>query len=144
MADIEHKELPDDLLHEPKGASSAAAGTVYVADGNGSGTFKKLIPGDIDAVAQSVEDVDISNIDDLIMITATSLTQVGDGTLQEVIPVEGISQEMFNTINKNTAELYRLYLSLVTINQDLKMALEDSQTKINEIITALRNWGIVE
>ena len=39
---IEHNELPDELLHEPKGASTAVAGTVYVADGAGSGSFQKL------------------------------------------------------------------------------------------------------
>ena len=42
MADVEHSQLPDELLHEPKGARTAAAGTVYVADGAGSGTFQKL------------------------------------------------------------------------------------------------------
>lgn len=42
MADVEHSQLPDELLHEPKGASTAAAGTVYVADGAGSGSFSKL------------------------------------------------------------------------------------------------------
>lgn len=42
MANVEHSQLPDELLHEPKGASTATAGTVYVADGNGSGSFQKL------------------------------------------------------------------------------------------------------
>lgn len=37
---IEHKDIPDAGLHEPKGAVSAASGEVYVSDGVGSGTWK--------------------------------------------------------------------------------------------------------
>ena len=36
---IEHKEIPDGKRHEPKGASTASAGTVYVSDGAGSGSW---------------------------------------------------------------------------------------------------------
>lgn len=39
---IEHKNIPDAQLHEPKGAASATNGEVYVADGAGSGVWKKL------------------------------------------------------------------------------------------------------
>lgn len=39
MADIEHKNIPDVNLHEPKGVAGAAVDTVYVADGNGSGAW---------------------------------------------------------------------------------------------------------
>ena len=144
MADIEHSALPDDLLHEPKGASTAAAGTVYVADGNGSGSFKKLPTAYLDVSAQSVSDIDVAQIDDTVMLTAPSLTQVADGVIAEVTPVAELPIEMFNTINKNSAELFRLYESQVTIYQDVKMAIEDTQIKINEILTALKNWGIVK
>ena len=54
MADIEHSQLPDELLHEPKGASTAAAGTVYVADGAGSGSFEKLPTTSLDITLESV------------------------------------------------------------------------------------------
>lgn len=36
---IEHVDIPDGERHEPKGASSALVGTVYTADGNGSGDW---------------------------------------------------------------------------------------------------------
>lgn len=38
---VEHKTLSDPELHEPKGASTAAAHTIYVADGVGSGSFQE-------------------------------------------------------------------------------------------------------
>lgn len=34
-----HKDLTSTDLHEPKGAAAAAAGTVYVANGSGSGVW---------------------------------------------------------------------------------------------------------
>lgn len=36
---IEHDAIPNADLHEPKGASSATSGQVYVADGAGSGAW---------------------------------------------------------------------------------------------------------
>lgn len=42
MADIEHKNITEANLHEPKGVSTAANGQVYIADGNGSGQWATL------------------------------------------------------------------------------------------------------
>ncbi len=39
---IEHKNLTGVELHEPKGADAAADGTVYVADGAGSGAWVNI------------------------------------------------------------------------------------------------------
>ena len=144
MADIEHSQIPSEYCHEPKGAAEAASGEVYVADGAGSGSFKKLPVSSIDTVTQNITDVTITEITDTDMVEAPALTQVADGTLEEVTPVAGIDINMFKTINKNTAELYRLYNNQVMINQDVKMYVEDLQHKVNEIIAALKNWGIAE
>ena len=144
MADIEHSQIPSEYCHEPKGAAEAASGEVYVADGAGSGSFKKLPVSSIDTVTQNITDITITEITDTDMVEAPALTQVADGTLEEVTPVAGIDINMFKTINKNTAELYRLYNNQVMINQDVKMYVEDLQHKVNEIIAALKNWGIAE
>lgn len=144
MADIEHSQIPSEHCHEPKGAPEAAAGTVYVADGAGSGSFIKIPLSSLDTTTQALNSVEETSIDDTVMLDAASLTQIGDGHLEEVIPVVGIDAEMFNTINKNFAELYRIYLNQVTINQAVQMAMEDTQVKVNEIVRALKNWGIAE
>lgn len=39
MANVNHSTLTDPYLHEPKGVASAGAGTVYVANGSGSGSW---------------------------------------------------------------------------------------------------------
>lgn len=41
MTTIQHKDIPDAQLHEPKGVAAAAAGYVYVANGTGGGVWKK-------------------------------------------------------------------------------------------------------
>lgn len=42
MADIEHKNITDPNIHEPKGITGAADGEVYIADGAGSGSWSPL------------------------------------------------------------------------------------------------------
>lgn len=39
---IQHKDIPDAQLHEPKGAASAATNSAYFATGAGSGAWKKV------------------------------------------------------------------------------------------------------
>lgn len=39
MPNIQHKDIADAQLHEPKGASTANAGDIYISDGAGSGTW---------------------------------------------------------------------------------------------------------
>ena len=62
MADIQHVDITDPQIHEPKGASTASANTVYVADGNGSGDWNKVT---FDAMDTDDLYTDIqSNVDD--------------------------------------------------------------------------------
>lgn len=39
MANVQHSSLSDPNLHEPKGVSTAAANSVYLSNGSGSGTW---------------------------------------------------------------------------------------------------------
>lgn len=48
MADVQHSAIADPNIHEPKGVASAAAGTVYVANGTGSGTWTRALPLGVD------------------------------------------------------------------------------------------------
>lgn len=57
MANIEHKNLTDPEIHEPKGASTATAGQVYVADGAASGSWQSAaIPTSASATEVYVAD----------------------------------------------------------------------------------------
>ena len=41
MANVNHSSLTDPYLHEPKGVATAASGDIYIANGSGSGAWKK-------------------------------------------------------------------------------------------------------
>ncbi len=56
MADLEHVDLTDPNLHEPKGVSAAAVDTVYVADGTGSGDWEKVGPDAMTDAAKPFSD----------------------------------------------------------------------------------------
>jgi hypothetical protein len=44
---IQHSQIPDNQRHEPKGISTAANRTVYVADGAASGVWRKYTDKDV-------------------------------------------------------------------------------------------------
>jgi len=43
MADVQHKDIVDPNIHEPKGVAYASAGSVYTADGSGSGSWEAAV-----------------------------------------------------------------------------------------------------
>lgn len=45
---IEHKNIPDAQLHEPKGILTATSKKLYFADGAGSGAWRKMNEQDVD------------------------------------------------------------------------------------------------
>lgn len=55
MADIQHSTITDPHIHEPKGASTAGNGTVYVATGTGTGSWSVLGLSSIDYAALAAE-----------------------------------------------------------------------------------------
>lgn len=48
---VQHKNLPDNQLHEPKGAVTASNGTMYIANGTGSGVWSKLALSNFTGIA---------------------------------------------------------------------------------------------
>jgi hypothetical protein len=143
QGDIEHSELPDNLLHEPKGASTAVAGTVYVADGAGSGSFTKLPTTSLDITSVSIYDITPSSIDSTVDMDGESLSQVADGTLTDVQAYVGVPQEITSKINENASELLRFYKNQSQINQQVSNSIAILENKLNEVISALKGVGIV-
>lgn len=140
--DIEHNELPDELLHEPKGASTAVAGTVYVADGAGSGSFQKLPTTSLDIVAPEVEIVTHTDVDSTVVLDGSTLSQAADGSLTDIPSLVNIPQTLTNKINENAAELLRLYNNQKQINQQVSTSLMSLENKLNTVIDALKGIGV--
>ena len=144
QGDIEHSELPDNLLHEPKGASTAAAGTVYIADGAGSGSFKKLPTTSLNITVPSVAAAAHSAVTGTIDLDGSTLSQSADGILSDIPSLSGVPQTLTTKINENAAELLRLYNNQKTINQQVSTSLTNLETKLNQVITALKGIGVLK
>jgi len=54
---IEHKDIPNANLHEPKGVSTASVNKVYVADGAGSGTWQKVDVAQINGLTSTIAEI---------------------------------------------------------------------------------------
>lgn len=53
MANLEHKDVNDPNRHEPKGASTATADSVYASNGAGSGSWKRVTGPMIDTTGKN-------------------------------------------------------------------------------------------
>lgn len=114
MADIEHRNIPDSELHEPKGASTALVGQVYISDGAGSGSWQ---------IPPSVDPTNIS-INRLIDAESVSVSQEPTGTGEansiqvEFGPAIGTGSDKVQlladgTLRFNQAGLYRIKVTLM-------------------------------
>ena len=141
---VEHSELPDELLHEPKGASTASAGMVYIADGAGSGSFRKLPPQLLDMVATSIAPVEQTSFEDTISLNGETLSQTAEGVLTDVPAFVGVPQEITSKINENAAEMLRLYNNQAQINMQVAHSINILEEKLNMVISALKGVGIAD
>ena len=141
--DIEHKDLPDSLCHEPKGASTASAGTVYVADGNGAGSFSKLPVSSLNITVPLVANMVAPNITSPVSVTDGGLSQTATGVLTDVAAYTGIPVAITTKINLTSAELLRFCNNQTTINGEVSTAISNIVTKLNQVITALKNEGLL-
>lgn len=142
--DIEHKELPDDLLHEPKGASTASRGTVYIADGNGAGTFTKLPLIDLEYDKEHVQSATIDTIEDTVAFNGSTLSVIATGSLTDVPATSIVPLEVTNGINKVAAELNRLYTNQREINTAVKADIVMLQNTLNSVINSLKALGLYD
>lgn len=143
MAKIQHADLPDQYLHEPKGARTALINTVYVADGNGSGSFKLAPISSLDYTPEDVADITITSIQDPLSVSGAGLLSVADGTMTDVAYTTEVPVATVQTINKNFKELYDIYARDVDIHNAVKADVEALATKLNQLIDGLANIGFV-
>ena len=139
---IEHKDLPDSLLHEPKGASTAAVGTVYVADGASSGSFQKLPITSLNITIPEIATAVHTDVDATVSLDGSTLSQTANGSLTDIPSLVNIPQTLTNKINENAAELLRLYNNQKQINQQVSTSLTNLEDKLNTIIDALKGIGV--
>lgn len=78
MANKEHRTVTDPDIHEPKGASTAASGRAYIADGAGSGAWTAVVKtSDIGVTVQAYD----AQLADVAGLTPTDNgVVIGNGT----------------------------------------------------------------
>jgi len=83
---IQHRNIPEAQLHEPKGASTATSGQVYTSDGAGSGAWQKpfdqlIVVRDASDLAGTLSSTSVYFIDGII--------DMGSQTIE--VPAGGLS-----------------------------------------------------
>lgn len=144
IGDIQHSQLPDNLLHEPKGASTAAAGTTYLADGNGSGAFAKVPVTSLDIAVPSVADLVPTSITSTTTLNDSGLTVAADGVLTDVAASAQVPVAYTVIINKNAAETARIFNNQAQINSNIRTAVSNLEIKLNGVIAALKGLGLLD
>ena len=107
---VQHKDIPNDGLHEPKGASTASIGQMYISDGAGSGAWANSLA--------NPDDIKVERLLDAISL-ATSQEPTGlDAPLQielgaaQFTTADPVSLAADGTVTFNQAGTYRIKVSL--------------------------------
>lgn len=81
MADLQHKDLPESQLHEPKGVSTANSGDIYVANGSGSGvwTSQPIPPGVVSQGVYDYNDLATASTPIPLTVASTQYEMTNDG-----------------------------------------------------------------
>lgn len=140
---VQHSELTGALCHEPKGADTAAANTVYIANGSGSGSFQQVPLSIINFTKTTVADITPTAIDDAVVIDGTNLTQITDEEMADVPYSAGLTVPGTNALNKNLRELYKYTVNANTRIAELNTAITNLNNKLNTLLAALRSAGVV-
>lgn len=140
---VQHSELTGALCHEPKGADTAAANTVYIANGSGSGSFQQVPLSIINFTKTTVADITPTAIDDAVVIDGTNLTQITNEEMADVPYSAGLTVPGTNALNKNLRELYKYTINANTRITELNTAITNLNNKLNALLAALRSAGVV-
>jgi hypothetical protein len=62
MATVQHSAITDPNIHEPKGVAAATVNKVYVSNGTGSGTWKKLSPPQLSGITTNGQAGDVLTV----------------------------------------------------------------------------------
>ena len=101
---VNHKDLTTTALHEPKGAHSASASNVYVANGSGSGTWQKISTSEIGTSFKNTNKIILNLcIDDISTATSYFIVSPIAGDIEKMFSV--IDQAIASTNTTLTAEI---------------------------------------
>lgn len=100
MANKEHVTVTDPNIHEPKGASTAAAGEIYVADGGGSGVWTPQTSLDSFTGWARYDDSQYTSASPLALSAGVRTKLTIDGVLQTIedqLPLDAAGASLWDT-----------------------------------------------
>lgn len=118
MPEIQHKDIPDQYLHEPKGVADAALDSVYHADGSGSGIWKPIVfpeseqfdPSTIN-VRRVLDGASSAGSQNPTGIGDSGAIQIEFGSPQGTVDDE-VSLSADGTVTVNKSRLFRIKIAL--------------------------------
>lgn len=131
---IAHKDLTDPQLHELKGASTALAGQLPVADGNGNTSFQTLTIESLEYEPEQVASQTSTTINTPAALIISALSATTTGILADASSFVGV--------NKNTKENAVKINEIIQQFNALKLEHKDVLNKLNEVIAALEALGL--
>lgn len=109
---MEHKDIPDNQLHETKGAAVALTGQVLVANGAGGSSFRFLTADDISGIGASGYSVALSSFSTAATQNPTALDTPLQVSFGGAVTGPDVSMTDTGTITFNQAGNYVLTLFL--------------------------------
>ena len=133
---IAHKNLTDPQLHEPKGASTAEAGQVPFADGEGHTVWGFITPDKLIIVPATVNKStqNSSTIPTSLDVLAYS-GYTPSNTMSVASDMSGVNQQLTNLSTKLNA--------IITPVGALKNSYNDLAAKYDALVEALKDLGLI-
>lgn len=126
QVEIQHRNLTDPQIHEPKGASTATTGQIWVSNGQGSGSFTNITPANLTFTVASFNNTTMT-----ADVPVRTLSSGLSGTLTNALT----DASTFAQVNKNCKELY----TQVKNADDMIAVLKTNITELNRVVMALKN-----
>lgn len=165
MADIEHKDISDPEIHEPKGVSTASQHAVYVATGLGTGIWQVAstttrgvvaLIAPVDDIADSTGGTAANGLTAMtnIALLVDSTGGTADNTVSAIVAPtdtpasadalrDDIAAVMIPALNNNFKELTEELIAQRALNTKLIDAIAALADKQNEILSAMRVAGLL-
>lgn len=120
MAAIQHKDIPDSQLHEPKGIVSAPNKTIYVSGGAATGAWRRIVETDLDYSDKTKNVYGWNDISDSQYTTGSPLA-IGASTRTQ-LPNNGLAIQtdqtrlgtLWSSNAFNISDLNSVYISRVS------------------------------
>ena len=138
MADIvvlEHKELTDPNLHEPKGIAAASANSVYVCTGEGTGSWHPLTISEMNYTPQPLQTYNQS-----ANPSVTTLNLAGAGATVDGSIIDALN---FTQVNKNVKECATVCNQLNTALAIIIANYNALKANYDSLVSSLKTSGVI-